>query len=194
VVDVHREKRSAGKESLDRDAGTLSLVLDKWRIDELYDATILAGVDSRRRNERGGRQVRRRWHARALYFAGGRRVGLDPANVQTGVVHVYGATMVVGLAAMGWFFATPHPDATVADAGNDDYVITAAPGVGYKYRWDADGDGAPDKPEFGPDTTLKLHVEAGKTTTVNLEVRNAFGFVKSRAIQVAHSRTSTSSL
>jgi NADH-quinone oxidoreductase subunit L len=174
--------------------GLYRLVLDKWRIDELYDATILAGVDS----------VAETSAAVDKYVVDGllaRFTSLVVAasgsilrTLQTGVVHVYGATMVVGLVAMGWFFATPHPDATVADAGNDDYVITAAPGVGYKYRWDADGDGAPDKPEFGPDTTLKLHVEAGKTTTVNLEVRNAFGFVKSRAIQVAHSRTSTSSL
>ncbi len=114
--------------------------------------------------------------------------------MQTGVVHVYAATMVVGLAAIGWFFATPHPNATVADAGNDDYVVTAAPGLGYGYRWDANDDGAPDKPDFGPDATLKLHVEAGKTTTVRLEVKNAFGLVKSRAIKVAHPLPPSSAL
>ena len=113
---------------------------------------------------------------------------------QNGVVHVYAALMVVGLAVTGWFFAVPHPNATVVDAGNDDYVLTAAPGVGYAYRWDADGDGKPEKNDFGGDTTLKLHVQPGKSQTVNLEVRNSFGFVRTKTIQVARPQEPTSSL
>jgi NADH-quinone oxidoreductase subunit L len=162
------------------------LVLEKWRIDELYGATVLAGVDS----------VAETSAAADKYIVDGllaRTTSLLVAaagsilrTLQTGVVHVYGATMVVGLAAMGWFFAMPHAKATVADVGNDDYVVTAAPGIGYGYRWHAGGDGAQDKPDFGSDSTLKLHVDAGKTITVTLDVRNAFGLVESRAIQVTH--------
>jgi NADH-quinone oxidoreductase subunit L len=170
------------------------LVLDKWKIDELYDATILAGVDSVAETS----AAVDKYIVDGLLARGTSLLVAASGSVlraaQTGVVHVYAATMVVGLVAMGWFFAMPHPNATVADAGNDDYVITAAPGLGYAYRWDADNDGAPDKPEFGPDATLKLHVDAGKTATVRLEVRNAFGLVQSRAIPVAHSRATLSSL
>ena len=36
---------------------------------------------------------------------------------------------------------------------------------------------SPDKPDFAQDPTLKLHLEPGKSTTVNLEVQNAFGLV-----------------
>jgi hypothetical protein len=114
--------------------------------------------------------------------------------VQTGVVQVYAGLMVVGLAALGWFFATPHAEATITDAGNDDFVVTAAPGVGYGYRWDADGDGKADRPDFGTDSELKLHVEPGKTMTVNLEVKNAFGLVHAKAIHLARPATPLSSL
>ncbi len=114
------------------------LVLDKWRVDELYDATVIAAV--------------------------------------------------------GWFLTVPHANATVADAGNEDYVLTAAPGVGYAYRWDSDGDGRPDKEDFGDDTTLKLHVEPGKSVRVKLEVKNAFGMVRTKTLEVARPQPQTSSL
>jgi hypothetical protein len=80
------------------------------------------------------------------------------------------------------------------DAGNDDYVVSAAPGVGYAYRWDSDGDGQPDHPDFAPDSTLKLHLEPGKSTTVNLEVKNAFGLVQRKSIPVARPQAPVSSL
>jgi NADH-quinone oxidoreductase subunit L len=165
--------------------GLYELVLAKWKIDELYDATILAGVDALAETSAAAdKYIVDGLLARvtSLLVAA---AGSILRTAQTGVVHVYAATMVVGLVAVGWFFATPHPNATVASAGNDDYVVTAAPGLGYGYRWYPAG-AAPDKPDFGPDSTLKVHVEAGKSTTVKLEVKNAFGLVKSRAIEVAH--------
>jgi NADH-quinone oxidoreductase subunit L len=113
---------------------------------------------------------------------------------QNGVVQLYAATMVVGLAAVGSFFAMPHAKATVTDAGNDDYLVTAAPGVGYAYRWDADGDGKPDKPDFGTQGALKVHVPPGTTTLVTFEVKNAFGFVKAKKLTVARPQAPVSSL
>ena len=62
------------------------------------------------------------------------------------------------------------------------------------YRWDADGDGHPDKQDFGGDTTLKLHVEPGKAATVNLEVKNSFGLVRIKSFRVARPQEPTSSL
>jgi hypothetical protein len=57
--------------------------------------------------------------------------------VQNGVVHLYAAMMVVGVAAIGWFFVVPHADATVAAKGSDFAVRTGASGgyLGYAYEW-----------------------------------------------------------
>jgi NADH-quinone oxidoreductase subunit L len=109
-------------------------------------------------------------------------------------VHVYAGMMVVGLVFVGWFFAVPHANASVVDAGNGDYVVTAAPGVGYSYRWDADGDGKPDKVAFESDPTVKVHLEPGKSQDVRLEVRNSFGLPSAKSIHVARPAEPTSSL
>ena len=170
------------------------LVLDKWRIDELYEATVISGVDSLAETSAAfdstfvdGILAR----LTALVVAA---AGTILRTFQNGVVHVYAAFMVVGLAVTGWFFTVPHPNATVLDAGNSEYVLTAAPGVGYAYRWHADGDGKPESPDFGNNTTLKVHVEPGKTATVNLEVKNAFGLVRTKAFRIARPAEPTSSL
>ena len=170
------------------------LLLDKWRVDELYEVTILAAVDSLAETAAAvDRTIVDGILARltALIVAA---AGTVLRALQNGVVHVYAAMMVVGLAGMGWFFGVPHPNATVVDAGNDDYQVTAAPGVGYAYRWDANGDGTPDKPDFGATQTLKVHLEPGKTQTVQLEVKNAFGLVRKKSIHVARPAEPTSSL
>ncbi len=174
--------------------GLYKLLLDKWRVDELYEETVIGAVVSLAETS----ALFDRWvvdgivaRLTALVVAA---TGTVLRAFQTGVVHVYAALMVVGLAATGWFFTVPHPNATVADAGNSDYVLTAAPGVGYAYRWDADGDGTPEKPDFGGDTTLKVHVDPGKSANVHLEVRNSFGFVRTKTIRVARPNEPTSSL
>jgi NADH-quinone oxidoreductase subunit L len=164
--------------------GLHKLLLDKWRVDELYDVTVIAMVDSLAETSAAFDRtivdgVLARMTALIVTAA-----GTVLRVFQNGVVHMYAATMVVGLAAMTWFFAVPHANATVVGAGNDDYVVTAAPGVGYGYQWDADGDGKPDKPGFTPDATVKLHIEPGQRVSVGLEVRNAFGLVKRKTINV----------
>jgi NADH-quinone oxidoreductase subunit L len=165
--------------------GLYHLVLDKWRIDELYDATVIAGVDSLADTSAAADKSIVDGITSRLTSLVVAAAGAVLRTLQTGTVQVYAATMVAGVVALGWFFAVPHANATVVDAGNDDYTVTAAPGVGYQYRWDADGDGKPDSTAFGNDSTLKLHVEPGKTTTVHLEVKNAFGLVQTKAIEVA---------
>jgi NADH-quinone oxidoreductase subunit L len=174
--------------------GLYRLLLDKWRIDELYEATVIAAVDSLAETAAAVDKslvdgILARFTSLVVAAS-----GTVLRAFQNGVVHVYAAMMVVGLAVIGWFFAVPHPNATVVDAGHDDYVVTAAPGVGYAYRWDADGDGKPEKKDFGADTSLKVHVEPGKSQTVGLEVRNSFGLVRTKTIQVARPQEPTSSL
>ncbi len=174
--------------------GLHQLLLDKWRVDELYDATVISMVDSLADTSAAlDKGVVDGLLARftALVVSAS---GTVLRAFQNGVVQFYGALMVVGLASMTWFFAMPHANATVVDAGNDDYVVSAAPGVGYGYRWDSDGDGTPDKPDFGQEQTLKLHVEPGKSQTVNLEVKNAFGLVSKKSISVARPQAPMSSL
>jgi NADH-quinone oxidoreductase subunit L len=173
--------------------GLYQLVLDKWRIDELYEATVLAAVDSLAETSAAiDKSVVDGILARftSLVVAAS---GTVLRAFQNGVVHVYAAMMVVGLALTGWFFAVPHANATVADAGNSDYVVTAAPGVGYAYRWHSD-DGKPAQKDFGGEATRTVHVEPGKSQDVSLEVRNSFGLVRTKTIHVARPQEPTSSL
>jgi len=192
---VYIEKKGAPAESAKASApGLYKLVLEKWRVDELYDATIIAGVDSLAETSAAvDRGIVDGILARltALLVAA---AGTVLRAFQNGVVQVYAATMVVGLACLGWFFTVPHAKATVTDAGNDDYLVTAAPGVGYAYRWDADGDGKPDKPDFGTQGALKVHVPPGTTSLVTFEVKNAFGFVKAKKLTVTRPQAPVSSL
>ena len=94
--------------------------------------------------------------------------------VQNGVVHVYAAMMVVGMVGLGWFFVQPHANATVVESPNGDYVVTAAPGMGYGYRWYPDAKGEAQVKAFTGTDSIKLHLDEGMTKTVKVEVRNAF--------------------
>jgi NADH-quinone oxidoreductase subunit L len=189
-----REKGKPAARLAAAQPGLYQLLLDKWRVDEFYDATVVSMVDSLADTSAAlDRGLVDGLIARftAVVVAAS---GTVLRALQNGVVHVYAAMMVVGLAVMTWFFAVPHANATVVDAGNDDYLFSAAPGVGYGYRWDSDGDGRPDQPDFAQDSTLKLHLEPGKSATVNLEVRNAFGLVQRKTMSVARPQPPVSSL
>jgi NADH-quinone oxidoreductase subunit L len=108
--------------------------------------------------------------------------------VQNGVVHVYAAVMVVGIAALGWFFIAPHADLSVAETTNGDYTLTPAPGVGYSYRWYPVAGGAPQNEKFGAATALPIHLDEGKSQIVRLEVRNAFGRQTYRDVKVERAK------
>jgi NADH-quinone oxidoreductase subunit L len=164
--------------------GLYQLLLDKWRIDELYDATVLAMVDA----------LADTFAAFDTTIVDGVLARLSSLIVvglgtllrafQTGVVHVYAAFMVVGLAAMGWFFVAPHADVSIASSGDGDYIVQASPGMGYSYRWDANGDGTPDSQTFGSQQQVKVHVDAGQTVKVGVEVMNAFGLHGMKEVSV----------
>jgi NADH-quinone oxidoreductase subunit L len=174
--------------------GLYGLLLDKWRIDELYDATVIAAMDSLAETAAVMDRTVVDGVVARLTSAVVAASGTILRAFQNGVVHVYAALMVVGLAAVGWFFAVPHASATVVDSGNSEFVVSAAPGVGYNYRWDADGDGKPDTQDFDGSATLRIKVEAGQSKTVNLEVKNAFGFIRGKSIRVARANEPVSSL
>lgn len=165
--------------------GLHELVLDKWRIDELYEATVLGAVDELASTA----VVADKWvidgvlaKLSALVVAG---LGHALRLLQTGRVQVYSATMTVGAVLVAAFLYLPHADAVVSGGEGGAFKVTAAGGVGYKFRWDADGDGKVDSEEFGSTNEINVQVEPGKSKTVVLEVRNAFGRTTRREFQVA---------
>lgn len=163
--------------------GIHRLLLDKFRVDEAYDIVVLGIVDA----------LAETFAIFDSWFIDG-LISKVPAFLvaffgtvlrffQNGVVHSYAAIMVVGMACFGWFFVTPHPSATVVES-NGDYTITAAPGIGYQYRWDADGNGTYDSDKYSDQTTVKVHLEPGKSKSVKLDVRNAFELKKETVIEL----------
>jgi NADH-quinone oxidoreductase subunit L len=157
--------------------GLHQMLLDKWRIDELYDVTIIAAIDALADTCAAFDQTVVDGIVAKLPALLVSLFGSILRAFQTGVVHVYAAFMVIGLAAFGWFFVAPHPAATVVASGKDtgDYVVTAAPGMGYQYRWDADGNGQFDSDHVSDQTSVKVHVDEGKTRSVLIEATSAFG-------------------
>jgi NADH-quinone oxidoreductase subunit L len=82
--------------------------------------------------------------------------------------------MVVGLAVVGWFLARPHAEAIVDDAAlrrSGEVKLSAAPGLGYTYRWEAPGLPSGD---FSDTSSVTVKLEPGETKNVVLRVRNAF--------------------
>jgi NADH-quinone oxidoreductase subunit L len=146
------------------------LVYDKWRIDELYDATVVGMVDA----------LADIFTMADKWIVDGILAKLTAAAVgffgtvlrafQTGRVQAYSASMVVGLAGLGWFFVMPHADATVDDRNlrsSGVVKIVASPGLGYSYSWE----GA-DKND--PLAEATVTVPSDSTKTVVLHVKNAF--------------------
>ena len=116
------------------------LAFDKWRVDELYAATIvgpikkvatavghvdMAFVDA----------LMTKWPSFKV-----RETGQLFARLQNGVVQMYGAVMVLGFVAVLAWFWSPHSHIEAAFEGTR-VELTTPPGLGYEYRWDANSDG-----------------------------------------------------
>ena len=180
------KKGGPPKEMAAQAPGLYKLLLDKWRVDELYDATVWNGVDALADTAISADQgffdaILARLTA-LLVAAFGTLLRV----VQNGVIHVYAGAMAFGLVFIGWFVVVPRADLVVRENANGDYLLEAAPGMGYAYRWTPEaGKEAKDKeePKFSPASTqLKLHLDADKSQTVRLEVKNAFGLGATREV------------
>ena len=158
--------------------------LNKWYVDEIYGATIINGTDALADTAASFDQSIVDGIIARLTSLIVAALGTILRTVQNGVIHVYAAIMVVGLAALGFFFVVPHADATVTENKNGDFVLEAAPGVGYGYRWFPDANGKPVNNTFTGDTKITLHPDAGKAVTAKLEVVNAFGLTGQRTFTV----------
>jgi NADH-quinone oxidoreductase subunit L len=125
-----------------RFSGLHALLMDKWRVDELYDATILAG----------SRGLAVLCAGFDKHIVDGILTRLSSQTVallsfvftrfQNGLVHAYGAVMAVGLFFVTFHFVVPHADpAVVGNPTGLNVELAANQGMGYEYRWDFDADG-----------------------------------------------------
>ncbi|MCU0680689.1 MAG: NADH-quinone oxidoreductase subunit L [Polyangiaceae bacterium] len=177
-----------------------ALLLDKWRVDEFYEATVIGAVDELANTA----VVADKWLIDGLIAkASAALVGLLGAGLrlfQTGKVQVYAAGMVIGTLLLGTYLYLPHAEASVTfDAASGSYRVQAAPGLGYRYRWDADGDGKTDQVDsdgdgrpddkFGDRDAVEIKVEPNQTKQVTLEVQNAFLRHDTRTITVSRPAT-----
>jgi NADH-quinone oxidoreductase subunit L len=156
--------------------GLVSLVRDKFRIDELYDLIIVRPV---------------RWLSKMLFLIVDRiiidkfLVGLPVVvvdllgrlsrSLQPGDAQRYVAVFAIGIAAVFYMITRPpQPDdlkvkvdatAVDADAGG------AAPGQNLNYTFDFDGDGVADR--TGPSPTAHFSYEGSGTYTIRVEIKDS---------------------
>jgi NADH-quinone oxidoreductase subunit L len=182
---MYIQKKGEPAQQMAESAGALYKgALNKWYVDEIYGATIVNGTDALADTAAAVDQsivdgiIAR---ATSLVVAA---LGTVLRTVQTGVVHVYAGLMVLGIAVLGFFFVLPHPDATVTQKTNGDFVLEAAPGIGYGYQWYPDASGKPSHEGFTGDNVITLHPQPGQTATAKLRVVNAFGLTREREFTV----------
>ena len=159
------------------------LLLDKWRVDELYDLVIVRPL-------RFVADFCAKIFDRLIDFVVN-AVGVAPRAVgallrksQTGVVQTYGAVIAVGLAAMiGWVMYRPTVAISARAEANNRVTLEVHGGPGYAYQWDVEGDGtfAPTGNEFTPQTrqsgtcTPLESQDGARLCRVSVRARNAFG-------------------
>jgi NADH-quinone oxidoreductase subunit L len=162
------------------------LVLDKWRIDELYENTVIGAVESLADTA----ALFDKWFVdgiiarlTSLLVAG---AGSALRALQTGVVHAYAAVMVVGLGAFAWFFVWhPQAHATVREASAGRYVVEASPGLGYQFRWHSRSPDTPDGEGFSGRRSVEIEVGPGESRVVRVDVKNAFDRVETGSVVVS---------
>jgi NADH-quinone oxidoreductase subunit L len=152
------------------------LMVDKWRVDELYDATVIGMVDALADIFTMADKYLVDGVLARVTAALAQGTGAALRIVHTGRVQVYAAAMVIGMALVGWFFVVPHAHVTVDDAElktTGRVVFKAVPGLGYSFKWT--GAGATDE-KFSRDRQKHETIVAhGETHEVKLTVVNAFG-------------------
>ena len=162
------------------------LIYDKWRIDELYEATIIGMVDA----------LADIFQMADTWIVDGILAKLSAAVVgaagtvlrafQTGKVQAYSASMVIGLAGVGWFLVRPHAVTSIDDSKlkqTGEVVVSAAPGFGYTYKWE--GPGVVAAKDFSAAREITIPLQPGDKKDVVLQVKNAFNGVDTQTITVA---------
>jgi NADH-quinone oxidoreductase subunit L len=182
-----KQHGSPAKQLVERFPALHKLVYEKWRVDELYDEIFVGTLDTLA-------EVSvwvDRWVVDGILARLSAWLVAVFGHVlrlfQTGNLHAYAAAVVFALAGTGWFIATPHARAAVlGDKSTENVVVVqAAPGLGYQYRWDANGDGTFDSETFSDARELEVRVlRNGPPQTIGLEVKNAFGSTAQSSIEI----------
>jgi NADH-quinone oxidoreductase subunit L len=156
--------------------GLHRLAQNKFEVDEFYDESVIGTVDALGDVAVGvDKWVFDGIVARFTAFVVGACGGILRL-FQNGRVQAYSLSMLLGLGLVGWFFLVPRAEArTRVDLDKGIYSVIAAPGLGYSYRWDANGDDQWDTNDFGKATEVNVTLEPDQRRTVRLEVKNAFG-------------------
>ena len=158
------------------------LVYDKWRLDELYEATVIGLIDAM------GETAAQfdKWVIDGIIAKLTATLTMVLGTVlralQTGRVQVYAAAMVVGTACLGWFLLNPQPEVKVDNSKLrvvGEVTLNAAPGHGYKYRWYMDGEEPPEG--FTKEASYTAKLRRCETKRIHLEVQNALGNVSHEA-------------
>ncbi len=162
------------------------LLVDKWRVDELYDLIIVRPL---RFTADIAARVIDRWIIDGIVNLVGmipRAMGALLRKTQTGVVHTYGAVIALGLAGMfAWMVLRPTVALSARAEGGNRVTLEAHGGPGYAYQWDSDGDGtfAPAGNDFSTETrqsgtcTPLETTDGRRVCRVAVRARNAFGTI-----------------
>jgi NADH-quinone oxidoreductase subunit L len=147
------------------------LAFDKWRVDELYAATIVNPI-KKIATVAGHADMTfvdalmtklPSWSAKE----GGRQL----VRLQNGVVQMYGAVMIVGfVGVMAWYW-TPHARIEARFEGKT-AELSAPAGLGYEYRWDANSDGEPET-GWTEDGTASYEYDQGDVVGVAVFLANS---------------------
>jgi NADH-quinone oxidoreductase subunit L len=183
------ERGKPAEQFASRFAGFYRLVLDKWRIDEFYQETVIGAVEILADMSL--------WVdawivdgilARVTAFVV-QSAGAILRLFQTGRVQTYASFVVIGLVGIGIYLATPHAETSVtSDAESGRYLVSATPGLGYSYRWDENGDGKYDASSFGAQRSVELSLVRAERRQIKLQVVNAFGRTAEQTIVVERPR------
>jgi NADH-quinone oxidoreductase subunit L len=187
------KKGEPAREFTESAPGLYALVRDKWRVDEFYEETFVGAIDTL--------AVAATWVDKWIVDGIVARLssfvvavfGTMLRYLQVGRVQAYALSMVIGLGAFGWYFFAPSAEARVIpNAATGAYSVSAAPGLGYSYRWDENGDGKWENEKFGSKNELAFELKPGEARKVRLEVRNAFYGTAAKVINVERPKTDKS--
>ena len=169
--------------------GLYSLVFDKWRIDELYQETVIGALEILADiSVWFDKWIVDGIIARLSAFAVA-ALGASLRLFQSGKVHAYASLIVVGLLGVGWHFSAPHARlALQSDVANGHFMLSASEGYGYGYRWDENGDGKYESEKFGTRTSVSFDLKWAEARNVTLQVVNALGRVTETTVRVERPR------
>ncbi len=160
-----------------------ALIYDKWRIDELYEATVIGLIDAMGETAaQFDKLVIDGIISKATAVA--TLVGGTVLRaLHTGRVQAYAAAMVIGVAGIGWFVLSPHAVVDI-DTSNlrvlGELKLNAASGHGYRYRWYAEGEEVPEA--FTTNASYTARLRRCETKRIHVDVKNVLGRTTHEAI------------